>query len=338
MSNVPAKQLFPSSVVRRGWLRSFVAGIRPRRLAALGRIVGQIAYYVDIPHRRVVWRNLKFCFPKRSSREVVQLSKRVYQNLGVVVLEMLQTAALSPDELTRRVEVVGEEHLLGALEEKRGVVAVSGHTGGWEMAMLAVAAGFQVPVTVVSRDDPLNRFSDSVRRHFGINTVYKKGAFPAMMQALRQGRIVLMTVDMSRSKDEVEVRFFGKRATMTMSAALLALRSRCPVVPALCHRRPDGGLTLRLGPAFKIKRTGDLRADLQAGSQRMTDAVEEAVREFPEQWLWHQKRWKVFYPHLYPEYFLQRKLRKEKKRLERKRSKEEKLLRKGRAPESSSPT
>ena len=322
MSVNMSKESLPRTNSRRGSIRSFVAGIRPGRIVALGRIVGQLAYYLDIPHRRVVWRNLKFCFPEWSSREVVQFSKRVYQNVGVVALEMLQTAALRPDELLERVEIIGSEDLLGALAEKRGVVVVARHTGGWEMAMLAVAAGFQGSATVVSRDDPINRFSDSVRRRFGINTVYKKGAFPAMMQALRRTEIVVRTIDLSRGKDEVEVQFFGKRATMTISAALLALRCRCPVLPALCHRNPDGTLTLRLGPAFKVKRTGDLRADLQAGSQRMTDAIEEAIRQYPEQWLWHGKRWKVFYPQLYPEYFLRRKRRKEKKMRRRRRAAE----------------
>jgi KDO2-lipid IV(A) lauroyltransferase len=322
MSVRMSKQSFSGTKGRRSSLRSFAARIQPRRILALGRIIGQLAYYLDIPHRRVVWRNLKFCFPEWSGVEVIQFSKRVYQNLGVVVLEMLQTAALRPDELLKRVEIIGSEHLLGALADKRGVVVVAGHTGGWEMAMLAVAAGFEVPATVVSRDDPLNRFSDNVRRRFGINTVYKKGAFPAMVQALRRGQVVVITVDMSRGKDEVEVQFFGKRATMTISAALLALRCRCAVVPALCHRKPHGGLTLRLGPAFKVKRTGDVKADLQAGSQRMTDAVEETIRQYPEQWLWHQKRWKVFYPHLYPEYFSQRKRRKEKKMRRRRRTAE----------------
>ena len=322
MSVNMSKESSPRSNSRRGSIRSFVAGIRPGRIVALERVVGQLAYYLDIPQRRVVWRNLKFCVPEWSSREVIQFSKRVYQNLGVVVLEMLQTAALRPDELLDRVEIIGSEDLLGSLDEKRGVVVVAGHTGGWEMAMLAVAAGFPVSATVVSRDDPINRFSDSVRRRFGINTVYKKGAFPAMMQALRRTEIVVITIDLSRGKDEVEVQFFGKRATMTISPALLALRCRCPVVPALCHHNPDGTLTLRLGPAFKVKRTGDLRADLQAGSQRMTDAIEEAIRQYPEQWLWHGKRWKVFYPQLYPEYFLRRKRRKEKKMRRRRRAAE----------------
>jgi Kdo2-lipid IVA lauroyltransferase/acyltransferase len=313
MSVITSRQSSPRTDGRSGSLRSFIAGIRPERILALGRILGQLAYYLDIPHRRVVWRNLKFCFPEWSFHEVVQFSQRVYQHLGAVVLEMLQTAALRPDELIKRVEIVGSEHLLGALGEKRGVLVISGHMGCWEMAMLAVAARFQVSGTVASKVDRRNRFRDSVRRDYGITTAYKKGAFPGMMQALRQGRIVVMAVDQSFSKNEVEVKFFGKRATMTMSAALLALRCGSPVVPALCHRNPDGTLTVRLGPAFKVERSGDLRADLKAGSQRMTDAVEEAIREFPEQWLWRQKRWKVFYPHLYPEYLVRQKRRQEKR-------------------------
>ena len=313
MSLSPSIRRAPPAHARRGLLRSLVAGIRPRRLVVLGRIVGQIAYYLDIAERRVVWRNLKFCFPEWSFEEVVRFSKRVYGHLGTVVLEMLQTGALRPDELVKRVEIVGSEHLLGALGEKRGVLVISGHMGCWEMAMLAVAARFQVSGTVASKVDRRNRFRDSVRRDYGITTAYKKGAFPGMMQALRQGRIVVMAVDQSFSKNEVEVKFFGKRATMTMSAALLALRCGSPVVPALCHRNPDGTLTVRLGPAFKVQRSGDLRADLEAGSQRMTDAVEEAIREFPEQWLWRQKRWKVFYPHLYPEYLVRQKRRQEKR-------------------------
>ncbi|HVO82792.1 MAG TPA: lysophospholipid acyltransferase family protein [Syntrophobacteria bacterium] len=322
MSTAPRNHPSLSVAARRGWLSAFVASIRPRRIAALGSVVGQIAYYLDFRDRPVVWRNVQFCFPEWTFRKVVQFSKRVYQHLGVVALETLQTIALRPDELIKRVEVIGSDHLLGALEEKRGVLVLAAHTGNWEVAMLAVAASFHVPASVVSKVDPLNRFRDGIRRELGIHTIDKRGAFPGMLQALRQGHIVVIAVDRSDNKDVVEVQFFGRRTAMTMSAALLALRCRCPVVPAFCHRKPDGGLILRLHPAFKVERSGDLRADLQVGSQRMSDAVEAAIRRCPEQWLWPQKRWKVFYPHLYPEYLSQRKRRQAKKMRQRRHTAE----------------
>ena len=325
MAGILSKQSSPQTSSGRGWFRSFVAGIRPRRILALGRIVGQLAYYLDIPHRRVVWRNLKFCFPEWSAREVVQFSKQVYQNLGIVVGEMFQMSSFSREDVLQRVEIRGSEHLVEALGEKRGVVLTSVHLANWEMAALTLGAAFQIPVTVISKElrfSLANRWNYKVRGRLGINTVHKKNSFPDMLHFIRQGHIVVITVDMNRGKNEVEVEFLGKRATTTLSAALLAMRCRSPIVPGFCYRDPDGRLVAEIKPAIRVVRTGDLRADLQRTSQRVTDAIEEAVRRFPDQWLWHQKRWKVFYPQLYPEYFFERKRRKEKKMLRRRRTTE----------------
>jgi KDO2-lipid IV(A) lauroyltransferase len=48
-----------------------------------------------------------------------------------------------------------------------------------------------------------------------------------------------------------------------------------------------------------MRRTKDLRADLVENTQRITDVVEQVVREHPEQWFWLMRRWKEHYPHLY---------------------------------------
>lgn len=331
MSVVPTKhQSCPLNDGRRGWLHSLIVGTPQRYIVALGRALGQVAYYLDIPHRRVVRRNLEFCFPEWSLDQIRSFSRRVYQNLGIVVGEMLQMASFSREDVLQRVEIRGTEHLAEALDQKRGVVLPSIHLANWEMAALTLGAAFQTPVTVISKQlpfSPANRWNYKVRGRLGINTIHKKDSFPEMLQAMRQGHIVVITVDMNRGKNEVEVEFLGKRATTTLSAALLAMRCRSPIVPGFCYRDSDGRLVAEIKPAIRVVRTGDLRADLQATSQRISDAIEEAVRRFPDQWLWHQKRWKVFYPHLYPEYFLQRKRRKEKK-----------MRRKGRTPEAPSPS
>jgi lauroyl/myristoyl acyltransferase len=60
-------------------------------------------------------------------------------------------------------------------------------------------------------------------------------------------------------------------------------------------------LIVRIEPPVEIKRTNNLRTDLQTNTQRITARVEQAVRKNPEQWFWALKRWKDFYPGLYPE-------------------------------------
>jgi KDO2-lipid IV(A) lauroyltransferase len=74
------------------------------------------------------------------------------------------------------------------------------------------------------------------------------------------------------------------------------------VLPVFCVRDPGGALWIRAEPPLEIQRTGNLKDDLAANTQRVTDAVESAVRRFPEQWFWVHKRWKKFHPEVYPEY------------------------------------
>jgi KDO2-lipid IV(A) lauroyltransferase len=151
------------------------------------------------------------------------------------------------------------------------------------------------------RNDRLNRLIHGIRTRFGNKIIYKKGALPEMVQTLRQGSMVAILMDISRRFDGVEVSFFGRRATATPAAALLGLRCKSPIIPAFCHRTAQGALIVEIEPEIEMQRTKDLRLDLRTNTQRITDRVEQAIRKNPEQWNWLLKRWKDFYPDLYPE-------------------------------------
>ena len=111
----------------------------------------------------------------------------------------------------------------------------------------------------------------------------------------------------------MELLFYGKKVTVTPAAAMLALRCKSPVLPVFCVREEDQKLTIIIEPPVQLVRTKDLRDDLSTNTQIMTDAIENAVRRYPDQWLWLHKRWKRFYPDLYPEYIARRKRRRAKK-------------------------
>lgn len=121
-----------------------------------------------------------------------------------------------------------------------------------------------------------------------------------MMQTLRRGETLGLLMDISRRFDGVAVQFFGRQATATPAAALLALRCKSPVIPVFNHRAENGELVICVEPPVEIKRTHDLRKDIQTNTQAITDRVERTIRKYPEQWFWTLKRWKDFYPDLYP--------------------------------------
>jgi len=295
---------------------SIIGRISHRHIVGLGRILGRAAYFLDGPHRRIAQRNLQFTHPDWTRGKAENISRRVFQNLGISFLEFFQVATLSREQVLDRVRVVGEENLQNALKSKNGLVVVSAHLGSWETGLLFFCGYVQKPILGVVkkiRFAPLNRWVLRLRSRFGIKIVEKKGAMPEMRRMLRQGGVIGLLVDQSRRSEGVEVNFFGHKVTTTPAAAFLAIRCKCPVLPIFCVRDDRGRLTVVAKPLLEMKRTGDLRSDVQANTQIITDIVEKAVRQYPDQWFWVHKRWKKYYPHLYPEYQARRKRRHESK-------------------------
>jgi KDO2-lipid IV(A) lauroyltransferase len=303
--------------------KNIIAKISHRHIVGLGKILGRVAYFLDVPHRRIVRRNLQFTHPDWTRGKVENISRRVFQNLGISFLESFQLAALSGEQVLRRVQIVGLENLQKASQNKTGFIIVSAHLGSWETGLQFACSYFQKPILGVAkkiRFAPLNRWVHRLRSRFGIKIVYKKGALPEMRRMLRQGGIVGLLVDQSRRSEGVDVQFFGHRVTTTPAAAFLAIRCKSPVLPMFCVRDDSGRLTVVVQSPLEMKRTGDLRSDVQSNTQIITDVVENAVRKYPDQWFWVHKRWKKFYPHLYPEYQLRRQRRKERKQRRRLKS------------------
>jgi KDO2-lipid IV(A) lauroyltransferase len=300
-------------------LKSFIAQIPNAYMLFFGKILGNLLYYLAVPQRRIVNRNLRFSLVDSSPQQIQCRAKHIFQHFGITILELLQMAYLSKQELVSKVRVEGKEILIEAVKKQKGVVLVTAHLGNYEVAAQVVPCllGLQMAsVAKKMRNAWLNRFIHNLRTRFGNKIIYKKGALPEMMQTLRQGAMVAILMDISRRFDGVEVNFFGRRATATPAAALLGLRCKSPIIPAFCHRNPKGNLIVKVEPPVEIQRTKDLRSDLQFNTQMITDRVERAVRNYPEQWNWMLKRWKEFYPGLYPESKnrLERIKRKEKKR------------------------
>jgi KDO2-lipid IV(A) lauroyltransferase len=267
-------------------------------------LLGNLLYYLAVRWRNIVRRNLQFAYARSSSKQIPGRTKQFFQHLGISILELLQMTCFSQKDVLANLHVESKEILFEALSKKKGVVLISAHLGNYEMAWQFVPCYLGQPINGVAkklRNVHIDRLIHNIRTRFGNRIIYKKGALPEMVQTLRQGKIVAILMDISRRFEGVEVNFFGHRATATPAAALLGLRCKSPIIPAFCHRDAKGRLIVRVEQPVEIQRTGDLRTDLQVNTQLITDRVERAVRNYPEQWNWMLKRWKEFYPGLYPE-------------------------------------
>jgi len=295
---------------------TFIANIPKKHIVNVGKLLGTLAYILDRSHRRIVRRNLQFTHPEWPKESIREISIRIFQNTGIMALEVLQITCFSREDILRTVRIRGKENLLNALKNPKGIIMISAHLGNWEMATLFVSCYFQKPVVAVAkpiRSKILGRCIRPLRTRFGITILGKKGALPQMVRTLHQGKILGLLIDQGpRPSEGVEVTFFGRTANATPGAAIVARRYDSPVLPAFCIREADGSLTLIVEPPLTLMRTDDSRADIQTNTQIMTNAIEEAVKKHPEQWFWFHRRWKRHYPHIYPGYLAGQKRRREK--------------------------
>jgi KDO2-lipid IV(A) lauroyltransferase len=284
-----------------------------------GKLFGILVYVLAVQQRRLVIRNLRFCYPEWHDDQIKKLSMRVFENFGITFIEVCQTAFMSWEKLSGRYRVQGEEILINALKANKGILIITAHMGNWEVAQHYMHK-FEKPFSVVAtrmKQAWANRLLDHLRSRFGNTVIDKKGGLPNIMQALRRGETIAMLIDQSRRKQGIDVTFFGREATATPAAALLAMRCKSTVLPMFCVRDSDGRLTIQVKPPLETIRTGDLRSDLQTNTQIMMNAVEEMVREYPDQWFWTLKPWKVAYPQLYEEWEERRRKRKTRKKRHR---------------------
>jgi KDO2-lipid IV(A) lauroyltransferase len=194
------------------------------------------------------------------------------------------------------------------------VILISAHLGNWEMSAQFVSGLVKSSFVAVARKirfKPFERWVNGLRTRFGGELIDKKGAMPAMRSALSQGKVLGILID--QGGEGATAKFFGHDVQAHAAVALLALRSRCPVIPAFCVREANG-FRIILDSPLHLKRTSDLRADIQTNIQLMMDAVEKAIRAYPDQWFWFHKRWKAFYPQLYREDVKKAKRREERRR------------------------
>ena len=285
-------------------LKALIARTPQARLLFFGKILGNLMYFLSFHWRRIVIRNLSFTRIETSPERIKERAKIIFQHFGITILELVQMTCMSKQQIISKVRIEGQEILTEALVRQKGVVVVTAHLGNYEMAAQSIPCILGIPLASVAkqmRNPWINRVIHNMRTRFGNKIIYKKGALPEMTQKLRQGLVVTILMDISRRFDGVEVEFFGHRATATPSAALLGLRCKSPIVPAFSHRNRKGELIVQIESPIEIQRTDNLRKDLKTNTQLITDRIERAVRNYPDQWNWILKRWKEFYPDLYPE-------------------------------------
>ncbi len=279
-------------------LRALLGGARVVPLPVLRRVgaaAGQAALPFASRDRRRAVANLRLAFPERDEAWRRGLARRCAAHLGTLLGEVAWLWSAPAAEILARSDFVGLEHLTGTLGPGRGAILVTGHCGNWEWLNLALGAR-GVGMTVAAREvyDPrLDEVARRLRGRFGGETALRgRGAGGRLVHGLRHGRVDGLLIDQDIEAPGVFVEFFGRPAWTPTGAAVLALRTGCPVVPGFAARLPDGRMRLAFSPAMEAAAGEAGDADAARLTAALTRQIERQIREYPEQWVWMHRRWR----------------------------------------------
>jgi Kdo2-lipid IVA lauroyltransferase/acyltransferase len=275
-----------------------ILGLMPRPLSRAFAIgLARVFYLLHFRLRQVGMRNLEMVFPEKKVAERRRILRGVFTSLGRQLAELCRFPKYTPENVDEVVMYEGLENYETAYAQKKGVLFLTAHFGGWELSAFAHSLhGHWLHVVMRPMD---NEYLDSLLQHYrtmhGNKTVAKDDFVRGLLAAMKAGETVGILTDTNMTPPQgIFVDFFGIPACTASGLARIALRTDAAVVPGFTIWDPAlRKYRLRFDPALKLIRTGDLEADIAANTQMFTKVIENYVRRYPDQWLWVHRRWKT---------------------------------------------
>jgi KDO2-lipid IV(A) lauroyltransferase len=280
------------------WLTARVP--RPARLAIAGPLT-VLVYYAWAAKRHATIANMaQILGVSRSDPRAKRLARRSWRNYGRYVSDFFYLPNATFDELVARMkDVTPPPGAFGfidqALAPGKGALIVSFHFGAWDVAAVMVRRHVPIDLVVESFEDPrMDKLVMEQRGKLGMGIIRIEKTPRRILRALQENRVVAVAVDKPVPQDQgVPVTFFGKTCYVPGGIAQLALKSGATILPGYCRYDKNYSETYYIGalPPIFPEHTGDKRADTIRLTQRMFDAMEDVIRQYPDQWEMFRQFW-----------------------------------------------
>jgi lauroyl/myristoyl acyltransferase len=190
-------------------------------------------------------------------------------------------------------------HLQQAYDARRGVLVVSPHLCCYPLVPRILSD--RIPCSIYlrrSREHRKHRINEAIGTAGGGHLVYppenatRLERLTAAIRVLREGRMLFITPDLPRKADEgVPVRILGRDVHFPTGVAIMAMRTKAPIVALDWHCR-EGVYNVRCHEPMDLSGRGDRQRRAAAAIRRFAELMDECLRRQPEMWWnWLDKRW-----------------------------------------------
>jgi KDO2-lipid IV(A) lauroyltransferase len=260
----------------------------------LARVLAWPAYFLARGERRKMDRNLELALGSTYSQQArARIGRRVFLNIAQNLVDAVLVERLLARDPDRYIEIRGLGHAQKALEQGRGVIFLTAHTGCFEMLPGRFSQlGFPIAVMGARIYDPrLNDLITRNRRLLNVTYLQRDGDLRAMVRHLRAGRAFGVLCDLDTRVESEFITFFGRPAKTPAGPFRLGIKLNVPLIPVFTVRAGRGVQAVTVYPPIEPKGS--------APGQRVAHAMNEynrllesLIKTDPAQWIWMHERWK----------------------------------------------
>ncbi len=261
----------------------------------LGQALGWVGYVFAVPYRRLAVHNLTIAYGgQRSPREIRVLARQHFLTLGANLLCSIKTEKFDAARLREVADVDGLENILASFARRKGIVLVISHIGNWELfAQLCQYLPDEKWGTVYQ---PLgNRYIEAhiQRARRKVQLFNRHKGFSAPTAFLRAGGALGVLVDQHAGDGGVWTPFFGRLASTSTLAALLALRTEADLLPMAVQTGGVGRWRVVISPPVSTQGADGATLGADALTARLNGVLAAQIDRAPADWFWVHNRWKT---------------------------------------------
>ncbi len=198
----------------------------------------------------------------------------------------------SKEKTVGTVQVTNEHLLLDAIAAKTGVIVALPHAGNWDHAGAYFCANGIQLVTVAERLKPEKLFLKFLeyRQAMGMEVLPLDGrVLDTLTDRLNAGALVALVADRDLSRSGIDVEFFGGPARMPAGPALLALRTKAPLITAYVSYT-ETGIHIDFNNVV-LPTSGSDKEKVEEIVQMTAKYFERGISDNPEDWHMLQRIW-----------------------------------------------
>lgn len=263
-----------------------------------GEVIGRVGFYLMRKRKRIAYNNLKLAFgTSKTKREYLEITKTIFRDTVKNGLEAAKIVYAGPNLIKELVSIEGREHLDNALEQGKGVVAISAHMGNFIIiGPRLIAEGY--PFSLVLRNPKDNILANTLldmREKLGIESIPdqpRKKCVAKSLMSLKKNSVLYLQLDQNASSQDLWVDFFGWLVPTFRGPVVFSMRTGAPLIPMFMIRDASNHHKLIIKPPFKLDTTEDKENDILQNTAKLTKLIESFIIQYPNQWWWFHRRWK----------------------------------------------